>query len=70
MNIPEKSNSGNENTSKKKGALALAFGLGVVTGGVGGALFALNIDRDYCCVGQSCKCRYECRENETETGDC
>jgi len=65
MNIPEKSNSGHKN----KGALALAFALGVVAGG-GGVLFALSIDQDKCCVGQSCKCRDECREDETNRGDC
>jgi hypothetical protein len=74
MNVLEKSSGGNgRNKSKNKGALALAFGLGFVIGGAVGALFALNIDKEWCCVGQSltdCYCRYECLSGEKDRGDC
>lgn len=68
MNMPEKKGIGNGNKNKR--ALAMAFGVGLLTGAGGSEVASLIITKDYCCVGDSCKCRWECRNNETNRGGC
>lgn len=70
MNMAEKTGGGN---SKKKGALALAFVVGVGAGFGGAKLLRLQTrdTNDICCVGQSCDCHAPpCGEGETDQGDC
>jgi len=69
MNMQDKSG----NNNKRNRALALAFGAGVLVGAGGSEVASLTITKDWCCVGESttnCKCRWNCRENETDKGNC